>query len=127
MEIFSSPSPKPESLLSQLGVPVRTAPEFEMKLIQSSSLFNINFDRKGEFAPNTSNVFAIAIASWKEWTMLDDGEEEVVNALSFERSEENVGVTAPKDRERALRSREGEEEADDDDVATTAAMVMQEI
>ncbi len=119
MEIFSSPSPKPESLLSQLRLPVTTAPEFEMKLIQSSSPFNINFDRKGEFAPNTSNVFAMAIASLKEWT-IDDAAED---ALSFERSEENAGVAAPKDRERARRSREGGEEAGDEDEATTAAMM----
>lgn len=106
-----------------------TEPESEINLIQSSSLFNINFDRNGEFIPNTSNVLAMAIASWKEWTMLPELEvaaaddDDDVDALSFERSELNVGVTAPNERDRARRSREGEEEADDDDEATTAAMV----
>ena len=67
----------------------------------------------------------MAIASWKEWTMLpeldDAADSDDVNAFSLARSPENVGVTAPKERERARRSREGEEEGDDD--GTMAAMV----
>ena len=136
MAIFSSPSPphtKPPTplfSLPQLLAPVvevtTTAPEFLIKLIQSSSPFNINFDRNGEFVPNTSNVLAMAIASWKEWTMLpeldDAAASDDVNAFSLARSPENVGVTAPKERERARRSMEGEEEGDDDG-ATMAAMV----
>ena len=59
---------------------------------------------------------------------LDDAaEDDDVDALSLDRSEENDGVIAPKERERARRSREGEEEADDDDEATTAAMVDDEM
>jgi len=87
---------------------------------------NINFDRNGEFTPNTSNVLAMAIASWKEWTMLpelDDADADAdVNALSLARSVENAGVTAPKERERARRSRDGEE-VEEGEEATTAAMV----
>jgi hypothetical protein len=66
----------------------------------------------------------MAIASWKEWTMLPelDDTDADVNALSLARSVENVGVTAPKERDRARRSRDGEE-VEEDDEATTAAMV----
>ncbi len=76
-----------------------------MNSVHSVSPDNFNFRLNGEFGPRTSNLDAIEIASSYVCTT-ESGDAHA--ALSFARSEENVGVIDPNELDRGLRSMGGE-------------------